>query len=387
MVGLALSSLVLGAPIQLAPTQDPELRLAAVVPIAEAPGAPVIPDLQPPPPLAPAWEPWADPGYGATGPADLDTPRPPDRSGRPWPFTDAATERRLSLLAKVLTRGARSDREKAEVLFRWVTRAIDYDVAGFTAQAATAPTLEEVLRVRVALCGGYASLFQRLGQLAGLEVRTVLGYAKGFDYRRGARFVAPNHAWNAVRLDGEWHLLDATWAAGRVERQAFVEAYDPFWFLTSPDEFLFSHLPVDRRWQLVDEPLSLEEFEEQPYVAPAQFGAGFRPEYVRALMRDPGFEGVPDVYRYGGRGIRIHNVPLYRALPPGARWSFRLEAAGASRVAVLNEGEWHPLRGEDGVFSGSLRLRPGTLTVNAQYPDRGPEYWPVLVYRVEGSGE
>jgi transglutaminase/protease-like cytokinesis protein 3 len=42
------------------------------------------------------------------------------------------------------------------------------------------------------------------------------GFAKGFGYKIGEPLSTPNHAWNAVRIDGNWYLLDATWDAGVV---------------------------------------------------------------------------------------------------------------------------------------------------------------------------
>jgi len=52
-----------------------------------------------------------------------------------------------------------------------------------------------------AICGGYASAFLYLTELAGLESVFLVG-----ESRRGV-----SHAWNALRLDGSWHFVDVTW--------------------------------------------------------------------------------------------------------------------------------------------------------------------------------
>lgn len=52
-----------------------------------------------------------------------------------------------------------------------------------------------------AYCNGYAAAFQYLAGEAGLPVVYIRG--------RSSRGVA--HAWNAVKLDGAWHYVDATW--------------------------------------------------------------------------------------------------------------------------------------------------------------------------------
>ena len=55
------------------------------------------------------------------------------------------------------------------------------------------------------MCLGFASTFQLLMDMAGVECLTVVGAA--FDSRE-------DHAWNMVRLDGEWYCVDATWDTG-----------------------------------------------------------------------------------------------------------------------------------------------------------------------------
>ncbi|HUH11891.1 MAG TPA: transglutaminase domain-containing protein [Longimicrobiales bacterium] len=317
------------------------------------------------------------------------TPAPPSPAPGPAPAAAPSAggdDLVLEALAHALTRGTRSELERAEVIYRWVAHNVSYDVAGLVARRPTAPTVSDVLERGVALCGGYSELYRRLARLAGLEARTLIGYAKAYGYEQGTDFRAPNHAWNAVRIDGEWHLLDVTWGAGRIDGgHTFVPAFDSYWFLTPAEEFAFTHLPLEPRWQLLPEPLSLDDFERQPAMSPSQFLAGFAPEYLRVLQRDRSFTGVPDVHFYGRRTIRIHNVPLERTLAAGERREFRLEVEGAAEVVVVNGGVWHRLWPEDGVFDADVLLREGPLTVNARYPERGEVYWPVMVYAVEGG--
>ena len=52
------------------------------------------------------------------------------------------------------------------------------------------------------ICLGFATAFQLLMDLAGIECITVVGAA----YDSTA-----DHAWNMVRLDGEWYCVDVTW--------------------------------------------------------------------------------------------------------------------------------------------------------------------------------
>ena len=54
----------------------------------------------------------------------------------------------------------------------------------------------------VGICLGYATSFQLFMDLLGIDCMTVRGWA----YNR-----TEEHAWNLVRLDGEWYAVDVTW--------------------------------------------------------------------------------------------------------------------------------------------------------------------------------
>ena len=61
----------------------------------------------------------------------------------------------------------------------------------------------------------YATAYAVLARFAGLECAVVEGFVKGFRYEPGdsvrdaSGSLLINHAWNAVRVDGQWRLLDA----------------------------------------------------------------------------------------------------------------------------------------------------------------------------------
>ena len=74
-----------------------------------------------------------------------------------------------------------------------------------------------MLKDRKSTCDGYTNLFDDLAREMGLESSRIVGYAKGFDYTPGKPLAKPNHSWNAVKLEGKWNLIDATWGAGSVE--------------------------------------------------------------------------------------------------------------------------------------------------------------------------
>ncbi len=181
-------------------------------------------------------------------------------------------ESSLEDLAEYLSAPARNDEERARAIYRWITANVDYDVAGMTT-ARRDRTAEEVLADGKGVCSEYSSLFSRLCELSGLEAVVISGYGKGYGYTVGSKVQdRSNHAWNGVKIDGEWRLVDSTWGAGYLDPQeGFVERFEEFFFLAPPEELIWTHLPQDPNWQLLDDPISREEFERLVYAKPAFF--------------------------------------------------------------------------------------------------------------------
>jgi hypothetical protein len=178
-----------------------------------------------------------------------------------------SSEESVQSLAAYLIEPAANDREKARAIFRWICENIDYDLEAYFTGRIGSTNSTDVLKSRSSVCSGYSDLFSSLAGEAGLETVKIRGYGKGYSYRPGDNFTGPyNHAWNAVKINGTWYLVDATWGAGYLGNAGYVRLFDDHYFLTQPSQFIFDHLPDEERWQLLDEPLSKAEFERLVYV-------------------------------------------------------------------------------------------------------------------------
>ena len=184
-----------------------------------------------------------------------------------------SAEQSIESLAAYLTAPAKNEREKARAIFCWLAHNITYDTTKPAVQSASRPSANTVLKGRIAVCFGYAGLFAELARAAGLEVMEINGHAKGYGYGVGARFDGPpNHAWSAVKMDGQWRLLDCTWGAGHMnEQDQYVRQYDDHYFATPASEFIYDHFPSDPKWQLLEKPISKDEYEGLPLVRPPLF--------------------------------------------------------------------------------------------------------------------
>ncbi|MFD1956220.1 transglutaminase domain-containing protein [Paenibacillus thailandensis] len=110
-----------------------------------------------------------------------------------------------------ITADAETDREKARALYDWVGSRISYDWEKADRYVQLGEwkeqTPQETYEMRTGVCIDYARLYAMMARSAGLTVRVVTGL--GADGNGG---YGP-HAWNEVKLDGEWTPLDATWAS------------------------------------------------------------------------------------------------------------------------------------------------------------------------------
>jgi hypothetical protein len=105
----------------------------------------------------------------------------------------------------------------------------------------------------------FAQLYKKMADEAGLECAYIRGFSKG-----SIRGGWTSHAWNAVKIQGEWKLLDVTWAAGYAdEKGKFRQVFLPGFFFTAPRVFALDHLPTEEKWQLLKKPISKTAFKNQ----------------------------------------------------------------------------------------------------------------------------
>lgn len=157
---------------------------------------------------------------------------------------------------------------KVRSIYTWIALNIQYDQNALLIGNASSQNTLEVWSSRIAVCEGYAKLFQEMCAKIGIESRIVKGYVKDF---AGEEMRFPNHAWNSVKINGKWELLDVTWASvnNEVDRLAgnkitkdFTRKKLDYFFLVKPRRMVLTHLPEDPYWQLQSNFVSMEVFLE-----------------------------------------------------------------------------------------------------------------------------
>ncbi|MEP6684951.1 MAG: transglutaminase domain-containing protein [Parafilimonas sp.] len=191
-------------------------------------------------------------------------------------------------LSHLLTNSYTTELEKVRSIFYWITDHISYNTIRFKPQPvaykddgyeseddadSVLKPLDErvaeiVLKRRFSLCDGYARLFKALCDYAGIKSEVITGYARtGFNNNQ----FRCNHKWNAVMIDSNWYLLDATWASGYLSfsGREFIKDYNANYFLTPPKYFIQDHYPDNIKWTLLNNPPTLAEFNHSPFKQPS----------------------------------------------------------------------------------------------------------------------
>ena len=129
-------------------------------------------------------------------------------------FTTATQEAALTnyirnTILPQLSLGGKTTYQKVQAIYNWITANVKYDYSHmndptyllqYSAYAAAVQ--------KQAVCQGYANLFYRLANDAGIDCRIITGKAYN-----GTQ--TEDHAWNIVRMEDEkYYCLDATWDAG-----------------------------------------------------------------------------------------------------------------------------------------------------------------------------
>lgn len=195
-------------------------------------------------------------------------------------------------LTNELTTPYSNDLFKARAIFIWITDNIRYDYKFYNKDKEVKlpkckpgkncellfanwenKYIRRVIKRRKAVCGGYARLFKRMCDIAGIKSEIVSGYSKTKPHQVGSAG-AVDHAWNVIWLDSSYYMLDPTWAAGSCSEDEetgklikFYKKFNDYYWLTPSADFLRNHYPKEAKWVL--EPnYTKEKFACNPYYAP-----------------------------------------------------------------------------------------------------------------------
>ncbi|CAB1337462.1 unnamed protein product [Coregonus sp. 'balchen'] len=125
--------------------------------------------------------------------------------------TELRSQRIFSVptITQTITEGAQNELEKLRAIWIWLCHNIEYDVSGYLGLTDKLCSPDRVIETGRGVCCGYSSVCMQMCQEAGIECQEVSGHGK------------------------------------------------------DPEDFINSHCPDEQEWQLLDNPIPLEEFEKR----------------------------------------------------------------------------------------------------------------------------
>ena len=216
----------------------------------------------------------------------------PHTAPSPWPWKSDETmhpaivkmppeaEKNIASVAAYIKQAEADPWLRTKAIHDYVIHRLSYDIdviqnAGFIGSRPKQDA-QSVFQAQKAVCEGYAKLFKALGTEMGMEVTYLKGHVRRNFAPSGVippllRFANDGddwtyHAWNGVKINGNWFLVDPTWDDTKGDR-----TYRSEYLLLPPEVMIVSHRPEQTIWQLLENPTNVSDFEAQPILSPSFF--------------------------------------------------------------------------------------------------------------------
>jgi Transglutaminase-like superfamily len=263
-------------------------------------------------------------------------------------------EKSPAALGKYLGHDFTDPRDKLRAIYRWMALQMNYDVESYRSGRQNTQTAQQALAAGVGSCDGFSTLYAELAKHAGVDVVTVLGYAKDGMHQNGEYFKDTNHAWNAVKLDNEWHLIDATWGAGFDDGRQFVRSFNPFYFLAPAAALQLSHFAKNPSQRFDHPSKNAAQFSSLPF-APVTLLAVARPspEDVEHASTD----GFVKTFAEPSGKMQVEKGPFAYTLRAGRAYEWRIQSLHYDEIAMINNGVWTYFK-SDAAHSYSASMAP-----------------------------
>lgn len=177
-----------------------------------------------------------------------------------------------------------SDIDKTRAAFFWLSKNIRYNLKelynpkqrsyrfSYGSEAEKINKLQAIkdklvaatFKNKIGVCEEYAQSFKKICDLLNIKAEVIKGHVRNDASEIGKIANISNHAWNAVKVNGKWLILDATWAAGSEYNGKWIRKFNNYFFDMPKEKIFKTHFPEDAIWVLRFGRMTLEEFYNQP---------------------------------------------------------------------------------------------------------------------------
>lgn len=176
----------------------------------------------------------------------------------------------LDIFIDAVNKKFTTDIDKVRAAFYWISENIGYNYKAVSDNSIRQNDITALIQSGKALCSGYSNLMEYFCRKFGIECITVNGTGRSLysDIILNPDKLPSDHSWNAVKLNGEWKLIDATWGSGYTDYSTgqYHKSRNEKYFLATPETFVYKHFPLKPEWQLLDTAISANTFCNWPFV-------------------------------------------------------------------------------------------------------------------------
>ncbi|OAG42624.1 hypothetical protein AYO21_03209 [Fonsecaea monophora] len=197
-----------------------------------------------------------------------------------------------------ICRPYRSGVQRLRAIFIWCAERISWEEDHFDSYSFNqAADTRRVLQSKRGSSKEVAEVVLEMCTAIGIHAEVVHGYLKspGEELDLDA-ITRPNHFWNAVLVDGEWRMIDASLASPTNPKRALYSSIstsiaEAWYFLTRPSELCWTHVPVDELQQHMIPSISPDVLLALPGTGPPFFRQGLSMHaYDTSIIRLDGLE-------------------------------------------------------------------------------------------------
>ena len=157
-----------------------------------------------------------------------------------------------------------NDLENFALIFYYICKNIKYDTKNINKDE---NNLENILKSGFANSLQFNKIFEYICRRKLLKVKTIKGFCKLKEipyFKLGTDCTKINHYWNAIYINSKWYFCDLTFGSGGIKKISDEEnennKFNPFFFLTSPDSLIETHLPKEDLWQMTTKIIPPNQF-------------------------------------------------------------------------------------------------------------------------------
>ena len=180
-------------------------------------------------------------------------------------------------LSRFISRDFFTEEDKVRAIYTWIILNVEYEPDEYKKfnykfknyrernskeEKTREQVIKRTLKKGIAVCEGYAMLFEKLCELQGISNYLVRGDVKS-NFDDIGRPFKKSHMWNVAIVDGIPYLFDATWGAGRYNGK-FIKEPSYFYYKTKPDLLFKTHYPSIFEDAFIDRIVTREVFSNMP---------------------------------------------------------------------------------------------------------------------------